>query len=81
MTQDGSAAGRATDDKVKNILTIFDLQNKFIAYTAPVKTVTALVFVFPFYTEHSSMLSDRSQSDVKMAPQVEEAGFPYFKLI
>ena len=48
VTQD-AASGRSTgrpgevDDKVKSILTIFDLQNKFIAYTAPVRAVVALV--------------------------------------
>jgi hypothetical protein len=48
VTQDASSGRSSTrpseaDDKVKNILTIFDLQNKFIAYTAPVRTVMALV--------------------------------------
>ena len=51
VTQD-AASGRSTgrpgevDDKVKSILTIFDLQNKFIAYTAPVRAVVALVRPF-----------------------------------
>ena len=51
VTQD-AASGRSTgrpgevDDKVKSILTIFDLQNKFIAYTAPVRAVVALVRLF-----------------------------------
>ena len=51
VTQD-AASGRSSgrpgevDDKVKSILTIFDLQNKFIAYTAPVRAVVALVRPF-----------------------------------
>jgi hypothetical protein len=31
------------EEKGKHILTIFDLQNKFIAYTAPVRSIMALV--------------------------------------
>ncbi len=52
VTQDAaqaSVSGRSAmiagepDEKGKHILSIFDLQNKFIAYTAPVRTIMALV--------------------------------------
>ena len=57
VTQDGaqaSVSGRSTvrsgepEEKGKYILSIFDLQNKFIAYTAPVRTIMALVYTMFF---------------------------------
>jgi hypothetical protein len=48
ITQDGGKPGSLgrlvdADDSSKHILSIFDLQNKLIAYTAPIRAVKALV--------------------------------------
>ena len=49
-TDTNQSGGSSKDLEVeKNILTVFDVQNKFIAYTAPVKPIKAVVSNLFFY--------------------------------
>ena len=38
----------SSSENVKQVLTIFDINNKFIAYSAPIKSIKALTFEFGF---------------------------------